>query len=226
MANLPSDIPQYIKYIRMLLQKSNYDRYIDQVCSSIEKNSYRMSPRQFGVLERYRRGDSTPYSPKNENVMNPKIPNLIKEIIKMKFSNNPSGKGGRRYIPNTIDVPLSSIQKLNSEKGGPHIKRTKKGDEIILLISTYLRIALEESKRGRTTRQGEIEKNQLLKRFDEIFSKVPLFKGALKKSVQGVKQMDTPFGAFIPSSLEISMKDQTNPDILKIKNPVEFNSES
>lgn len=223
MANLPPDIPQYIKYIRMLLQKSNYDRYIDKVCSSIEKNNYRMSPRQFGVLEKYRRGDSTPYSPKNENIMNTKLTSLIKEIVKMKFDSGPTG--GRRYIPDFINVPLSSIKKLNSEKEGPHIKRTRKGDEIILLISPYLRIALEESKRGRTTRQGEIDKNQLLKRFDEIF-KDSFFKGALKKSVQGAKQMDTPFGPFIPSNLKISVEDQTNPDILKIKNPSTFNKEA
>lgn len=65
MANSPSNIPQYINYIRMLLKKSNYNKYIDQVCSSIENNNYKMSPRQFIVLERYRKGDSTPYSPKN-----------------------------------------------------------------------------------------------------------------------------------------------------------------
>lgn len=136
----------------------------------------------------------------------------------MKFSNKPSG--GRRYIPDFIDVPLSNIQKLNNEPNGPHIKRTKRGNEIILLVSPYLRIALEESKRGRTTRQNEIDKNALLKRFDEIFSKSPIFKGALKKSIQGVKQIDTPFGPFTPSNLFISTEDQTSPEVLKIKNPV------
>lgn len=220
----PKSIPQYIKYIRMLLQKSKYDGYIEKICSSIEKNNYTMSPRQFDILERYRKGDNVSYSTKNENMnAKSKLVHLIKEIIKMKFKSGPSG--GRRFIPPTIEVPLSNIEKLNNEKGGPHIKRITKGNEIILLISTYLRIALEESKRGRTTRQGEIDKNQLLKRFDEIFSKSPLFKGALKKSIQGSKQLNTSSGIFVPSNLEISTEDQKDPKILIIKNPTNFKSE-
>jgi hypothetical protein len=214
--------PSYINYIKSLYKLTRPDNITKNIVRNVEQRNYMISRREKAHLERYRTGDTSRYPYTNENMESTKLTEIIKEIIKMKFDGGPTG--GRRYIPDFINVPLSSIKKLNSEKGGPHIKRTRKGDEIILLISSYLRIALEESKRGRTTRQGEIDKNQLLKRFDEIF-KDSFFKGALKKSVQGAKQMDTPFGPFIPSNLKISVEDQSNPDILKIKNPSTFNKE-
>lgn len=208
--------PSYINYIKSLYRLTKPDNITKNIVRNVENRNYMISNREKDHLERYRKGDTSKYPYTNETMKSTKLTSLIKEIVKMKFDNSPGG--GRRYIPQFINVPLKNIQRLNSEKGGPHIKRTKKGDEIVLLISPYLRIALEESKRGRTTRQGEMEKSQLLKRFDEIF-KDPLFKGSLKKSLQGAKQMDTPFGPFIPSNLKISAEDQKDPDILIIKNP-------
>jgi len=54
---MPTDIKAYIKYIRMLLQKSNYDSFVDKVCTSIENKGYKMSPRQYEVLRKYEKGE-------------------------------------------------------------------------------------------------------------------------------------------------------------------------
>jgi hypothetical protein len=53
---MPKDVKAYIKYIRMLLKKSNYDKYIDNICTTIENNNYEMTKRQYDILENYRKG--------------------------------------------------------------------------------------------------------------------------------------------------------------------------
>lgn len=53
---MPKDVKAYIKYIRMLLKKSNYDKYIDDICTTIENNNYEMTKRQYNILENYRKG--------------------------------------------------------------------------------------------------------------------------------------------------------------------------
>ena len=88
---MPENVEAYIKFIRQLLQKSNYSAFIDKLCTSIEKNNYKMSPKQYQVLERYRRGDNTPYHSKNEHIMNKnQLRKLIRERVRQLLENQPA----------------------------------------------------------------------------------------------------------------------------------------
>ena len=138
--------------------------------------------------------------------------------INMDFSKSSGGKGGRRYIPKTFDVNLNKIQSLNQLSEGPHIKLMSKPDgSVVIGVSPFLKIALEESQRGRTSRDTEIRKRPLLKRFQEIFAEDSQFKGALKQSLDGAKQQSTPFGELFISKLKANIdKDK---GILSIDNP-------
>ena len=138
--------------------------------------------------------------------------------INMDFSNPSGGKGGRRYIPKTFDVNLNKIQSLNQLSEGPHIKLMSKPDgSVVIGISPFLKIALEESQRGRTSRDTEIRKRPLLKRFQEIFAEDSQFKGALKQSLDGAKQQSTPFGELFISKLKANINKDKG--ILSIDNP-------
>lgn len=133
------------------------------------------------------------------------LKSLIREMIKGQWDQAKPGKGGRRYIPKTIEVPKLLIQKLNNESNGPHIRviTNKENDEKILLISPYLKIALEESHRGRTSRDTLLYQNRLLKKFNEIFEGYSMFKVILKKSLENTKMRQTPFGEYFTSKLII-----------------------
>lgn len=88
---MPENVEAYIKFIRQLLQKSNYSAFIDKLCTSIERNNYKMSPKQYQVLERYRRGDNTPYHSKNEHIMNQdQLRKLIRERVRQLLENQPA----------------------------------------------------------------------------------------------------------------------------------------
>lgn len=138
--------------------------------------------------------------------------------INMDFSKSTGGKGGRRYIPQTFDVNLSKIQNLNQAPEGPHIKLMSKPDgSVVIGVSPFLKIALEESQRGRTSRDTEIRKRPLLKKFQEIFADDSQFKGALKQSLDGAKQQSTPFGELFISKLKATIN--RDKGILSVDNP-------
>jgi len=138
--------------------------------------------------------------------------------INMDFSRSSGGKGGRRYIPKTFDVNLNKIQSLNQFPEGPHIKLMSTPDgSVVIGVSPFLKIALEESQRGRTSRDTEIRKRPLLKRFQEIFADDSQFRGALKQSLDGAKQQSTPFGELFISKLKATINKDKG--ILSIDNP-------
>ena len=138
--------------------------------------------------------------------------------INMDFSRASGGKGGRRYIPKTFDVNLNKIQSLNQFPEGPHIKLMSTPDgSVVIGVSSFLKIALEESQRGRTSRDTEIRKRPLLKRFQEIFADDSQFRGALKQSLDGAKQQSTPFGELFISKLKATINKDKG--ILSIDNP-------
>lgn len=141
---------------------------------------------------------------------------LFEDMMKGDFGNSNRNKGmGRRYIPDTLQVPRSKIEELNKLTGDPkkrHIRILQKPDatgeiaEIRLAVSPLLKIALDESKRGRTSRQTLMYQNKLLKRFNEIFSggQLQMFKGALKKSIDNQQIINHPiYGDMFISNLEI-----------------------
>lgn len=105
-----------------------------------------------------------------------------------------------------IHVNPELSKKLNQEPNGPHIKMISQGGKIVLLISEYLKQALEGRQRGRTSRDTEIYKNKLLKRSQEIYSSPNdnLFIASLKKSLEGTKPKETPFGTMYQSGLVIT----------------------
>lgn len=149
------------------------------------------------------------------------IRRLIKEMIKGQWNQATPKEKGRRYIPPTLTIPRKLINELNDTTNGPHLKiiTNKETDQKVIIVSALLKIALEESKRGRTSRDTEIYKNQLLKRFDEIFEGFSMFKVVLKKSLDNTKSRETPFGTFFTSRLTVSSSDK---DKIVINNPSMF----
>lgn len=138
---------------------------------------------------------------------------LLKEV-RMDFSKT-GGGGGRRYIPNKFEVPISKVKELNKVTNGPHIRVFRKGEKTLLGISTHLHIAMQEMQRGRTSRSGEEAKRPLLKRFQELFSDTPMFRGALKKSTENQRSQSTPFGDLFISDLEVEI----DGGVISVKNP-------
>lgn len=157
-----------------------------------------------------------------------KLKNILLEIEEMMqgdFSNaNPNKGSGRRFIPPNIDIPKDFIKSVNEEPNGPHIKLIGNPQgEKFLLISSYLKLALEESKRGRTSRDSLMQQNKLLKRFNELIEKYPpnvrMFKGMLKKSLENQRLRDTPFGKFFVSELIVDTQTEKDAPYIRIKNP-------
>jgi len=149
----------------------------------------------------------------------------IEEMMQGDFSNaNPNKGSGRRFIPPNIDIPKDFIKSVNEEPNGPHIKLIGNPQgEKFLLISSYLKLALEESKRGRTSRDSLMQQNKLLKRFNELIEKYPpnvrMFKGILKKSLENQRLRDTPFGKFFVSELIVDTQTEKDSPYVRIKNP-------
>ena len=123
------------------------------------------------------------------------IKKIIRETIDNFVSEIKSGsepKRGRIYIPDFLYIPEYKINAINNESGGPHIKvlkssNSKYGDfNISFLISPLLATAISQTKRGRTSREIEVNKAYLLKRYMEIFKDNSLFRGLLKKSLEGI----------------------------------------
>ena len=116
---------------------------------------------------------------------------------------NPDAKKRIKWF---IHVSPELSKKLNQEPNGPHIKMMSQGGKIVLLVSEYLKQALEDRQRGRTSRDTEIYKNKLLKRSQEIYSSPNdnLFIASLKKSLEGTKPKETPFGTMYQSGLIIT----------------------
>jgi hypothetical protein len=144
---------------------------------------------------------------------------LIREIFKEdnNFEDKPRKKS-RRYIPPTLEVPKNLIKTLNNTSNGPHLKiiNNEETGEKVIIISALLKIALEQSQRGRTSRDTELNKNRLLKRFDEIFEGFSMFKVTLKKSLENTKSRETPWGTFFTSRLIVS---SSTPNSIIIDNP-------
>lgn len=141
------------------------------------------------------------------------------EMMKGQF-NTVKATGGRRYIPDNIEIPVNKLMMLNQESNGPHIKLigNRETGEKFLLVSTFLKIALDESQRGRTSRDTLMYQNKLLKRFNEIFEDSSMFKVVLKQSLQGQKIRKTPFGDMFTSKLIVLPSDGES-DVIKVKNP-------
>lgn len=116
---------------------------------------------------------------------------------------NPDAKKRIQWF---LYVNPESIKKINQEPNGPHIKMLSQDGKIKLLISEYLKQALDQRQRGRTSRDTEIYKNKLLKRAQEIYD-TPMdkvFLGALKNSLEGTKSKETPWGPMYQSGLIIT----------------------
>lgn len=102
-------------------------------------------------------------------------------------------------------VNPKSIKKINQEPNGPHIKVLSQEGKIKLLVSEYLKQALDQIQRGRTSRDTR-NSNQLLGRTQEIYS-TPMdevFLRALKNSLEGTKSKETPWGPMYQSALIIT----------------------
>jgi len=146
------------------------------------------------------------------------IRRLIKEMFKGQWDKATTKNKGRRYIPSTLDIPRNLIKELNDSTNGPHLKivTNEETQQKVIMVSALLKIALEQSQRGRTSRDTEMYKNQLLKKFDEIFEGFSMFKVVLKKSLDGTKSRETPWGTFFTSRLIVS---SLEPDKIVIDNP-------
>jgi len=114
--------------------------------------------------------------------------------------------GGKKRIQWFLYVSPDLIKKINQETNGPHIKMLSQDGKIKLLVSEYLKQALDQRQRGRTSRDTEIYKNKLLKRAQEIYSGTmdKVFLGALKNSLEGTKSKETPWGSMYQSGLIIT----------------------
>lgn len=143
---------------------------------------------------------------------------LIKEMFNGQWDKATTKTKGRRYIPTTLDIPRNLINKLNDTTDGPHIKviTNEETKQKVIIVSSFLKIALEQSQRGRTSRDTEIYKNKLLKRFNEIFEGHSMFKVVLKKSLEDTKSRETPWGTFFTSRLSVP---SSTPDKIVIRNP-------
>jgi hypothetical protein len=137
--------------------------------------------------------------PLNEEV---KLRKVIREIINeeleevmyqgpsIKTSN--TGGGGKRYTPNEVFFSQEAIDKFNFSNPGenaptraeslqiPHIKifLSKETGKPIMKISDFLYNALQGLERGRTSREKEIDKNELEK---EISNINPAVRALIKK---------------------------------------------
>ena len=74
MFEMPPNPKAYINYIKNLLKVSNYDRYVDELVRSVERNNYKITPRQYDVFEKYRRGM------KQENLLREYIRKFLLEV--------------------------------------------------------------------------------------------------------------------------------------------------
>lgn len=128
---------------------------------------------------------------------------LPTNIVPGKMAPNPDAKKKIKWF---LYVDPDFIKKINNETNGPHIKMLSQGGKIVLLISPYLEQALLQRQRGRTSRDTEIYKNKLLKRAQELANtpSLNLFLASLKKSLEGAKSKETPWGTMLQSGLIIT----------------------
>ena len=91
---------------------------------------------------------------------------LIREMIRGEFNKAVPGQKGKRFIPNIIKVSKKEINTLNDDRNGPHVRFIKQGKDSIMLISALLKVALDQSQRGRTSRETLMDQAPLLKKFN------------------------------------------------------------
>lgn len=75
---MKSVTPSYIKHIESLFKINKEDEIIRNIISNVKKRNYQITDREYTQLERFKRGDVTPYSPKNEIT-------LLREYIKKRI---------------------------------------------------------------------------------------------------------------------------------------------
>jgi len=120
---------------------------------------------------------------------------LIREMIRGEFNKAVPGQKGKRFI--------------------------KQGEDSIMLISALLKVALDQSQRGRTSRETLMDQAPLLRKFNEIFEGNSMFKVILKQSLTGSKIRSTPSGEFYASKLYV-LDNPDDPETIYIANPVKY----
>jgi len=75
---MKSVTPSYIRYIENLFKINKENKIIRNIISNIKKRNYQITDREYTQLERFKRGDVTSYSPKNEIT-------LLREYIKKRI---------------------------------------------------------------------------------------------------------------------------------------------
>jgi len=152
-------------------------------------------------------------------------PNAIKKIIgayidgtdrtysaEVVFAKAKPKTPGRRYIPSVVSFDKALVDRLNKSTGGPHILtlkapqssydrlnigKPKEGIDLVrLLVSPLLYTAITQTQRGRSSRDIEIYKAPLLKRYQELFSNEQSFKGYLKQALDQATLQSTSKGDF------------------------------
>lgn len=137
---------------------------------------------------------------------------LSEDMMKGQFDKAKPKTPGRRYIPQVVSFDKNKIDQLNKEKNGPHIQlldsppssyetlgigKPKEGIKLVrLLVSPLLFTAISQTQRGRTSRDIEVYKAPLLKRYQEIFSNEQSFKGYLKQALEQATLQKTSKGDF------------------------------
>jgi hypothetical protein len=146
---------------------------------------------------------------------------LIREMIRGEFNKAVPGQKGKRFIPDIIKVSKEEVNKLNDDRNSPHIRFIKQGEDSIMLISALLKVALDQSQRGRTSRETLMDQAPLLRKFNEIFEGNSMFKVILKQSLTGSKIRSTPSGEFYASKLYV-LDNPDDPETIYIANPVKY----
>ena len=141
-----------------------------------------------------------------------RLKTILTEMMKGQFDKAKPKTPGRRYIPDVVSFDKNKIDQLNKETGGPHIQlinapkssyermgigEPKEGISLVrMLVSPLLYTAISQTQRGRSSRDLEVAKAPLLRRYQEIFEKEQTLKSFLKKSLEQATMQKTSKGEF------------------------------